>query len=64
LFAGRAQRSRKFGPRRSEASKERQAARFIDMMEQDRIDQHGGPGQGAKPREILVGPEYLQKVGR
>jgi len=61
LFAGRAQRSRKFGPRRSEASKERQAARFIDMMEQDRII---GPGQGAKPREILVGPEYLQKVGR
>ena len=34
------------------------AARFIDMMEQDRII---GPGQGAKPREILVGPEYLQK---
>jgi S-DNA-T family DNA segregation ATPase FtsK/SpoIIIE len=37
------------------------AARFIDMMEQDRII---GPGQGAKPREILVGPEFLQKVGR
>ena len=34
------------------------AARFIDMMEQDRII---GPGQGAKPREILVGPEYLEK---
>jgi DNA segregation ATPase FtsK/SpoIIIE, S-DNA-T family len=34
------------------------AARFIDMMEQDRII---GPGHGAKPREILVGPEYLQK---
>jgi len=34
------------------------AARFIDMMEQDRII---GPGQGAKPREILVGPEYLAK---
>jgi len=34
------------------------AARFIDMMEQDRII---GPGQGAKPREILVGPEYLSK---
>ena len=32
------------------------AARFIDMMEQDRII---GPGDGAKPREILVGPEYL-----
>jgi len=34
------------------------AARFIDMMEQDRII---GPGQGAKPREILVGPEYLER---
>jgi DNA segregation ATPase FtsK/SpoIIIE, S-DNA-T family len=37
------------------------AARFIDMMEQDRII---GPGQGAKPREILVGPEFLAKTGR
>jgi len=37
------------------------AARFIDMMEQDRII---GPGQGAKPREILVGPEYLSKRGK
>jgi S-DNA-T family DNA segregation ATPase FtsK/SpoIIIE len=37
------------------------AARFIDMMEQDRII---GPGQGAKAREILVGPEYLAKRGR
>src|SRR4029077_15905524 len=37
------------------------AARFIDMMEQDRIT---GPGQGAKPREILVGPEYLTKRGK
>jgi S-DNA-T family DNA segregation ATPase FtsK/SpoIIIE len=37
------------------------AARFIDMMEQDRII---GPGQGAKPREILVGPEYLLKRGK
>ncbi len=36
------------------------AARFIDMMEQDRVI---GPGHGAKPREILVGPEYLQKRG-
>ena len=32
------------------------AARFIDLMEQDRII---GPGDGAKPRQILVGPEYL-----
>jgi S-DNA-T family DNA segregation ATPase FtsK/SpoIIIE len=37
------------------------AARFVDMMEQDRII---GPGQGAKPREILVGPEFLAKAGR
>ncbi len=37
------------------------AARFIDMMEQDRII---GPGQGAKPREILVGPEYLSRRGK
>jgi len=37
------------------------AARFIDMMEQDRII---GPGQGAKPREILVGPEYLARRGK
>ncbi|MGH7334530.1 MAG: DNA translocase FtsK 4TM domain-containing protein [Candidatus Rokuibacteriota bacterium] len=37
------------------------AARFIDMMEQDRII---GPGEGAKPREVLVGPEYLAKRGK
>jgi DNA segregation ATPase FtsK/SpoIIIE, S-DNA-T family len=37
------------------------AARFIDMMEQDRII---GPGDGAKPREVLAGPEYLAKRGR
>jgi len=37
------------------------AARFIDMMEQDRII---GPGQGAKPREILAGPDYLVRRGR
>jgi len=37
------------------------AARFIDMMEQDRIL---GPGDGAKPREVLVGPEYLAKRGK
>jgi S-DNA-T family DNA segregation ATPase FtsK/SpoIIIE len=37
------------------------AARFIDMMEQDHVI---GPGQGAKPREILVGPEYLSKRGK
>jgi DNA segregation ATPase FtsK/SpoIIIE, S-DNA-T family len=37
------------------------AARFIDMMEQDRVI---GPGDGAKPREVLVGPEYLAKRGK
>jgi S-DNA-T family DNA segregation ATPase FtsK/SpoIIIE len=37
------------------------AARFIDLMEQDRII---GPGQGAKPREVLVGPEYLARRGQ
>ncbi|MFQ5899448.1 MAG: DNA translocase FtsK [Candidatus Methylomirabilia bacterium] len=35
------------------------AARFIDMMEQDRII---GPGDGAKPREVLVSPEHLAKL--
>jgi S-DNA-T family DNA segregation ATPase FtsK/SpoIIIE len=34
------------------------AARFIDMMEQDRII---GPGDGAKPREVLVGPDFLAR---
>ncbi|MBI1734228.1 MAG: DNA translocase FtsK [Candidatus Rokubacteria bacterium] len=37
------------------------AARFVDMMEQDRII---GPGDGSKPREVLVGPEYLAKRGK
>ena len=37
------------------------AARFVDMMEQDRVI---GPGDGAKPREVLVGPEYLAKRGK
>ncbi|HEV8474990.1 MAG TPA: DNA translocase FtsK 4TM domain-containing protein [Methylomirabilota bacterium] len=37
------------------------AARFIDMMEQDRVL---GPGDGAKPREVLVGSEYLANHGR
>ena len=37
------------------------AARFIDMMEQDRVI---GAGDGAKPREVLVGPEYLAKRGK
>jgi S-DNA-T family DNA segregation ATPase FtsK/SpoIIIE len=37
------------------------AARFVDMMEQDRVI---GPGDGAKPREVLVGPEYLARRGK
>ncbi|MFQ5827539.1 MAG: DNA translocase FtsK [Candidatus Methylomirabilia bacterium] len=37
------------------------AARFIDMMEQDRII---GPGDGAKPREVLVGVDYLNRLGQ
>ncbi|MBI3628194.1 MAG: DNA translocase FtsK [Candidatus Rokubacteria bacterium] len=37
------------------------AARFIDMLEQDRVI---GPGDGAKPREVLVGPEYLARRGK
>ncbi len=35
------------------------AARLIDMMERDGIV---GPGQGAKPREILVPPSYFQEI--
>ena len=31
------------------------------MMEQDRVI---GPGEGAKTREVLVGPEYLAKRGK
>src|SRR5262249_7940225 len=34
------------------------AARFIDLMEQDRII---GDGDGAQPRRILVVPDYLQR---
>jgi len=32
----------------------------------DLLEQRGfiGPGDGAKPREVLVGPEYLAKRGR
>ena len=37
------------------------AARFIDFMQQDGIV---GPGDGAKPRQILVGLEYLTRRGR
>ena len=37
------------------------AARYIDLMQQDGIV---GPGDGAKPRHILVGLEYLSRRGR
>jgi len=30
-------------------------------VDRDRII---GPGDGAKPREVLVGPEYLAKRGK
>ena len=36
------------------------AARIIDMMEAEGIV---GPGDGAKPREILVRPEFLAPMG-
>ena len=35
------------------------AARLIDMMELQRIV---GPGVGSKPRELLVGLEYLERL--
>jgi len=35
------------------------AARIVDLMEQDGVV---GPGEGSKPREILVGPEYLETL--
>ena len=36
------------------------AARIIDMMEAQGIV---GPGDGAKPREVLVSPEFLAPAG-
>jgi S-DNA-T family DNA segregation ATPase FtsK/SpoIIIE len=35
------------------------AARIVDMMEDEGIV---GPGEGAKPREVLVGPEFLERL--
>jgi len=35
------------------------AARIVDMMESEGIV---SPGEGSKPREILVGPEYLEST--
>ena len=37
------------------------AARLVDMMERDGIV---GPGEGAKPREILVKPDYFEEIER
>lgn len=33
------------------------AARIVDFMEQEGIV---SPGEGSKPRDILVGPEFLE----
>jgi S-DNA-T family DNA segregation ATPase FtsK/SpoIIIE len=35
------------------------AARIVDMMEQAGVV---GPGEGSKPREVLVGPEILERI--
>ncbi|HKQ97546.1 MAG TPA: DNA translocase FtsK, partial [Candidatus Polarisedimenticolia bacterium] len=35
------------------------AARLVDMMEQNGIV---GPADGAKPREVLVEPEFLERL--
>ena len=35
------------------------AARIVDMMEQEGVV---SPGEGAKPREVLVGPEFLETL--
>jgi len=35
------------------------AARIVDMMEQEGVV---SPGEGSKPREILVGPEFLEQL--
>jgi len=60
LMIGQRQASNSFLQRRMRLGYPK-AARFIDMMEQDRVI---GPGDGAKPREVLVGPEYLAKRGK
>ena len=35
------------------------AARIVDMMEDEGVI---GPGDGAKPRDVLVGPEFLDRL--
>jgi S-DNA-T family DNA segregation ATPase FtsK/SpoIIIE len=35
------------------------AARIVDQLEEDGIV---GPADGAKPRQLMVGPEYLERM--
>jgi S-DNA-T family DNA segregation ATPase FtsK/SpoIIIE len=35
------------------------AARIVDMMEQEGVV---SPGEGSKPRDVLVGPEYVDTL--
>ena len=35
------------------------AARIVDMMEREGVV---SPGEGSQPREVLVGPEYLESL--
>jgi len=37
------------------------AARLVDMMEQNGIV---GPADGSKPREVLVEPEFLERINQ
>ena len=36
------------------------AARIVDVMEREGVV---SPGEGSKPREVLVGPEVLETIG-